>query len=333
MEYTEHIINQVRSIVSPVYLVGGSVRDLLLKKTPNDFDFNTPLSPDEIEAAAKKAGRHVYAIGKKFGTIGFKVEDMNGAFQKVEVTTFRSEKYEPGNRKPQVEFVSDLRDDLSRRDFTINAIAYDTDYIDPFGGRMDIMARKIKSVGKATDRFKEDPLRMLRAARFAAQLGFTVDPNMIGFIRKLSSSISTISRERWVQELDKLLVSDNPMKGLEVIYDGYMLRYMLPEVRLAYIHSRMRDALSDRLDNSPKDADIRWGILLWDIGKPVIMSFDIMAEEYGRWPQEEIIGLELARGICLRLKFSNERMAVIEDMFKNKKRWEQKYEKDTSHNL
>lgn len=325
MDYTKYIIKQVTDIVGEVYLVGGSVRDLLLKRTPHDFDFATPILPDEVEARIQAAGRHAYTIGKKFGTLGFKIKDENGVYQYVEVTTFRSEQYHPGNRKPDVQFVSELDSDLARRDFTMNAIALSEDYHDPFGGQIDILEEKIKAVGKSSDRFKEDPLRMLRAPRFAAQLGFEVDPNMIGFIRKMAPTIVTISRERWVQEMDKLLLSPYPIIGLGIMYQTGLLKYMLPEVHRIYGVPFCVTRLGDALTNAEDDADIRWALLFIDIGKAVIATEDIMSEWYTRFPHEELIGLELARGIGTRLKFSNKRIAVIEDMFKNKQGWEKKY--------
>ena len=136
------MLEDVKKVVNPIYMVGGSVRDKLMGRKPNDYDFATPLTPDEIEDAVREYGRRPYLAGKKFGTIGFK---MNG--QIVEVTTFRSEKYQPGCRKPNVEYVQDIIADLSRRDFTINAIALrDNKYIDPFGGRVDILKKLIQAL-------------------------------------------------------------------------------------------------------------------------------------------------------------------------------------------
>lgn len=311
----QNIISEVRKIVEPVFLVGGSVRDMLLSRTPKDYDFATPLDPDEVERRVEAAGRHVYAIGKKFGTIGFKVMDGKTPYY-VEVTTYRKEQYEPGNRKPVVEFVDDLKEDLSRRDFTINAIAYDGEnYIDPFGGRIDLLERKIKAVGRAKDRFKEDPLRMLRAARFSAQLGFDIDPNMVGIARRMSRSIYTVSRERWVQEMDKMLLSDQPGRGLDALADMYLMRYMLPEVHLAHYekgytvnypmgsNTPMNSFIADRITKADKDADIRWAWLLANIGRPFVDMHNEGAVKD--------VSNELAAGIAARLKFSNARTEAV----------------------
>lgn len=304
----QQVIVKVKEIVEPVYLVGGSVRDILLNKTPKDYDFCTPLSPDDVEAQVKAAGRHVYAVGKRFGTIGFKVMDGTTPYY-VEVTTYRSEQYEPGNRKPSVVFVSDLQEDLSRRDFTMNAIAYDGgEYIDPFGGRIDILERKIKPVGKAKDRFKEDPLRMLRAARFSAQLDFEIDPNMIGITRRMARTIYTVSRERWVQEMDKLLMAEACQRGLDALAQSYLLRYMLPEVQLAYIErvymEPVRDNIVEAIKTAPADADVRWAMLLAGVGMP----FATDPTNNGMARQ---VGAEIVKGIAARLKFSNDRTELV----------------------
>jgi poly(A) polymerase len=318
----QDIILEVRKIVGQVYLVGGSVRDILLDREPKDYDFTTPLTPDEVEERVLAAGRHVYAIGKKYGTIGFKVMDGATPYY-VEVTTYRSEQYEPGNRKPAVVFVDDLKEDLSRRDFTMNAIAYDGEqFIDPFGGRLDILARKIKAVGKAKDRFKEDPLRMLRAARFSAQLGFDIDPNMIGFIRASARTIYTVSRERWVQELDKLLVGPYAGRGLHALYDSYLLRYMLPEVNLLAEKDprEWEDTIAGivQLNSFPgfgtkefggkDDIDRQWAGLLYSVGVP--FQSDERIAKGGKAAAKDI-SKELAAGIALRLKFSNDRTAEV----------------------
>lgn len=321
MDRAEFIIEQVQKVAGcKCYLVGGSVRDMLLGREPKDYDFATSCLPSAVESNVKKHGRRVYAIGKKYGTIGFKVQDETGKFQYVEVTTFRAEQYEPGSRKPEVQFVTELQDDLSRRDFTINAIAFENDYIDPFGGRLDILEKKIKAVGEATDRFKEDPLRMLRAARFAAQLDFEIDPNMIGKIRKMSDKILTISRERWVQEMDKLLLAPHWEKGIIVLHQTYLMKYMLPELELLYGSARaireLIEGMTKEQLSSEATADSMWAEMLSHSGKGFVAVNDIQDEEYGVFKNHEKIALEVARGIGLRLKFSNDRMAAIETKIK-----------------
>jgi tRNA nucleotidyltransferase/poly(A) polymerase len=311
------IYEAVAAIISPVYLVGGSVRDVLLEREPKDYDFTTSLPPDEIEARIKAAGRHCNPRGKRFGTLGFKVAGNDGKFVEVEVTTFRKEKYAIGSRKPDVQFIDNLHDDLARRDFTINAIAYDgKDYIDPFGGRLHILSKDIKSVGEATDRFKEDPLRMLRAARLAAQLEFLVDPNMIGKIRKMADKILDISRERWVQELDKLLVQENPELGLDMLRTSHLLKYMLPEINL--LDTSAYEAMIEEIKATPKEADERWAAMLAHSGKGFTYVSDVSDENYGRYKGNEKIAVEVARGMGSRLKSSNKRMDLIADRLGDK---------------
>lgn len=295
-----------------VYSVGGCVRDTLLGHTPKDYDFCTQLDPDKIEALIKKAGRRAYLTGKRWGTLGFKVE-VDGKWHFIEVTTFRKEQYQPGSRKPEVEFVSDLKEDLSRRDFTVNAIAYDgKTYIDPFSGRIDLLAKKIKAVGKSKDRFREDPLRMLRAARFAAQLGFEVDPNMIGITRQMSPLILGISRERWVNELDKLLVCESFEEGLLVLQQSYLMKYIIPEL---WLHFKSPQFMSDtfkQIKQCDKNPDERWAALLSDVGKVFVANYENAIDDYASmFNGHRPIGKEIATGICLRLKFSNQRKEIV----------------------
>lgn len=314
MNLKDAIYMEVASILGPdVYLVGGSVRDLVLGKEPKDYDFCAPYSPDDMEVRVRATGKRVYVAGKRFGTIGFK---SNG--QIVEVTTFRTERYDHKSRKPEVEFVSDINQDLGRRDFTINAMAMRGDrLIDPFGGRIDILARKIKPVGDGTERIKEDPLRMLRAARFAAQLDFEVDPHFIGLMRKHAQKIMQVSRERWVQELDKLLVSEHPEKGLQVLADSYLLKFMFPELWLQigydqnspYHELTLWEHTLSTVHLAPNDVDLRWAALLHDIGKPFVRTDN--HHGYSNYIMHDIVGSYIAEGVAARLKWSNQRRETV----------------------
>lgn len=314
----EELINKVREIIQPVYMVGGSVRDSILGKRPKDYDFATPLLPDEIEERVKAAAKKAYLTGKRFGTIGFKID---GEF--VEVTTFRAETYENNSRKPLVEFEQSIDRDLSRRDFTINAIALKGDpknpkYVDPFGGRLDILEKKIKPVGNGTSRIKEDPLRMLRAARFAAQLGFEVDPNFIGTMRKHAQKIVWVSRERWVAEIDKLLMSEYPEKGLRVLADSYVLKFILPElwIQIGYDQNSPYHELTlwehtiETVRQAPADVDLRWAALLHDIGKPFVRT---NKSDRSNYIMHDVVGSYIAEGIAARLKWSNDRRKLVVD--------------------
>lgn len=294
---------------APVNLVGGSVRDIILGDEPKDWDYCTPLDPDEIEAKIRESKRRPYLIGKRFGTVGFKVK-VDDDWQYIEVTTYRTEKYDGISRKPQVDFTDDLMLDLSRRDFTINAIVLQDDgtYFDPHGGRLDILAKKIKAVGKGKDRIQEDPLRMLRAARFAARLGFDIDPNFIGVMRQNADTILRVSKERWVMELDKLLESPFATKGLEVLLQTDVLKYILPEVWLSFQDPICKENTYKQIEKMNLDSefllDDKWGVLTYYIGFPYTKQ---ESKDKITFPGNREVRKELSIGLCSRLKFSNTR--------------------------
>lgn len=329
MEQAQQIQAEIDKVFegNPVNLVGGSVRDIVLGRTPKDWDYCTPLSPDEIEAFIRKAKRKPYLIGKRFGTIGFKVpvgvgntspsttiksngEVVNKTIQKleyiyIEVTTYRSEVYTAKSRKPEVEFITDLDTDLSRRDFTINSMVLKgDDFYDPHGGRLDILKKQIKTVGLPKDRIKEDPLRMLRAARFASQLDFDVDPNMIGKMRQLGYTIGIVSKERWVAELDKMLEGKNPVRGISVLMDSELMKYILPEVYMSFEDEEALQAVVRAFEDNDMDLNSKWATMLYFIGYPFAMK---VKKDKVTFPKHEHIKKELIEGICARLKFSNER--------------------------
>lgn len=304
-------------------------------RTPKDYDFTTVLTPDEVEAKVKEAGRRVYNIGngKKHGTVGFKVpyieyndygrpENAGGfapqwhsreAFEYVEVTTYRTETYDGTSRQPSVTFVTSLDEDLKRRDFTMNAMVLRTDgtIYDPFGGRLDIHAKQIKTVGQPKDRILEDPLRILRGARFAARYGFKIDPNFTGKARQLAERIFDVSVERWVQELDKLITSKYAYEGVEELHKMGILPRILPE-----IYSGDYDGF-DKLNN-PFDYDTAedrrewpeedsaWKFLLSKIHVPSDIKDGTKTRRY------------INGGICRRLKFGNDRTDFILDKYKRK---------------
>lgn len=317
MEKALAIQKQVMGILGTdeVYLVGGSVRDLVMGNKPKDYDFTTPMLPEEMEERVKAAGRKVYGIGKKFGTIGFKVpvpcppemecpmsEHM---FEYVEVTTFRSEVYTSKSRKPEVQFVTSLEEDLARRDFTMNAMVLRPDgtIYDPYGGKLDIHSKQIVTVGMPKDRIQEDPLRMLRAARFAARYNFRIDPNFVGKARQLADRIYDVSVERWVLELDKMLTSSDPCYGLLTLEQMGILVRILPEFdKVLKMYPDFEGLALFDTDEFRLDADLAWQELLGWSGLPHMVKPDDSRNKLTNY---------INGGICQRLKFSNERTNKI----------------------
>lgn len=316
----KHLFREIEAIISPVYLVGGSVRDLLLGVEPSDYDFTTPLLPDEIELAIRQAGKRPYLIGKTYGTIGFKLQGYL-----IEVTTFRTETYTAGSRRPVVTFINDLTYDLSRRDFTINAMALKSDgsLIDPFHGHADLQNILIRTVNKAYDRYNEDPLRMLRTARFATQLNGTIDAEAEIQATKKAHKILEISQERWVQELDKLLVSDHVEIGLGFLARTRLLHFMLPELAIQVGYNQ--DSPYHQLDlweHTMKTVrlvhpglNLRWAALLHDIGKPYVRL--INKHGYSNYTDHELVGAELVTKIGRYLRWSNARTTAIHDLVRH----------------
>lgn len=325
MEKALTIQKQVQEILGTdqVFLVGGSVRDLVMGNTPKDYDFCTAMLPEEMIEKVKAAGRRVYTIGERFGTIGFKVKvgfddkykkpdktfwgdldyynEAHSVYEYVEVTTFRSEVYTNKSRKPEVKFVPSLDEDLARRDFTMNAMVLRSDGTihDPYGGKLDIYKKQIVTVGLPKDRIIEDPLRILRAARFAARYGFTIDPNFIGKARQLADRIYDVSVERWCQELDNLLTADSPSHGLRALQDMKLLVRILPELFFDYETAVLPLTFS-------KDPDEAWKKLLNGTGSRVV------PKNYERLTKY------INTGVCARLKFSNKRTDLILDKHKQK---------------
>ena len=303
------LLSKVGKLVSPIFLVGGSVRDELLGKIPKDYDFATPLLPEKIESLIRSAGRKPYLTGKRFGTIGVKIDGML-----VEITTFRTEIYKEKSRKPDVEFVADLPSDLARRDFTINAIARDgINIYDYFNGQEDLKNKIIKCVGKANERFKEDPLRMLRVARFASQLGFSIEEDTEDMCKQLNYKILDISKERWVMELDKILTTDNPDIGLDFLMRTRLMNFILPEISLQFEFDQQNPNHSLSLWehtkkvvlNIPNDIELRWAALLHDIGKPFVKQKKV--ENHYNYHKHDMLGKEFVNKLALYLKWSNDR--------------------------
>ena len=291
-----------------LYLVGGSVRDALLHRPTHDLDLATDAHPPVIKrllAQARPDSR--YDVGEKFGTIGA----IFGEWV-VEITTYRSEKYAFASRKPAVTFGTSLEDDLSRRDFTINAIAQEPatgGMFDPFHGLHDLQRGLIRAVGEPAERFREDPLRMLRAVRFAAELGFRIDPATRAALELQAGALEHVSTERIAAEMTRLLVADQPALGLESLCDTGLVAYVMPELlplRSTGQDGRHKDVFGHTLkvvENVPATPILRWAALLHDIGKPRTKTVQDGKVHFFR---HEMVGARMARKILRRLRFDRD---------------------------
>ncbi|HEY5501911.1 MAG TPA: CCA tRNA nucleotidyltransferase, partial [Candidatus Anoxymicrobiaceae bacterium] len=212
-----------------LYLVGGWLRDRLRGGACKDVDMATDLAPTRVRKLVDDLGP-VYTIGEKFGTIGLRLDDYA-----MEITSFRSDTYTPGSRHPDVEPAGDIVQDLARRDFTINAMAMRIapepgPLVDPFDGAADLSRGRIRTPGAPGPTMAEDPLRMMRAVRFAAQLGFAIDADLLAVLSAQPEMLQDISQERRRDELEKILVSPHPDEGVSLLVDTGLMRFVVPEV-------------------------------------------------------------------------------------------------------
>ena len=308
-------------------LVGGPVRDALLGRLGNDLDFTTDAHPHETKKILKAWADNVWDTGIVFGTVAAKRGETT-----VEVTTYRTEKYEEDSRKPDVEFGLTIEGDLSRRDFTVNAMALELTtkepkFIDPFGGIDDLAKKILRTPASAQQSFTDDPLRMMRAARFASQLNFEIHPDVLHAMQTMTSRISIISAERIRDEFVKLLMSDNPRIGITILVDTGLATLVLPEIpklRLeidehhhhkdVYEHSItvLEQAISheDRLGGP--NLVIRLAALLHDIGKPKTRN---LIEGGGvSFHHHEVVGARLSKTRLKALRFDNETIDAVETL-------------------
>jgi poly(A) polymerase len=288
-----------------LYLVGGSVRGLLLGQPVTDLDFATDADPAATKIAGSSAGPDsIYTVGEKFGTVGF-------VFGRVlvEITTYREEFYPTPDRRPTVRHNTDITGDLSRRDFTVNAMAIDVHtgkMVDPFGGKQDLEQRLIRAVGDGVDRFREDPLRILRALRFIAQLDFSLDPPTLEAMGVKAPELERISRERIASELNRLLVAPAASRALSLAREALVLPYVLPEiVPMAEDtgEGRHKDIWAHTLrvvTQTPPRLAVRWAALLHDAAKPMTRSIDESGEVH--FFGHERLGAGIARRTLRRLK-------------------------------
>ncbi|GCE47867.1 poly(A) polymerase [Thermosporothrix hazakensis] len=302
-----------------LYMVGGTVRDVLLHRGKSaDADLATDARPEEIKRLVQPTNPSaVILVGERFGTV--RLHYGSGEhISIIEITTFRSERYNPESRKPEVCFGTSLEDDLLRRDFTINALACDPlngHIIDPFNGRRDLEDHILRAVGNEPDkRFDEDPLRLLRAVRFAAQLNFSIEPETWHSIKRQASKLQKISRERVRDEMNKLLLSTHPAKGIELLVESGLMEYIIPEaLELRGVSQQQQTRVPASKDvfahvvrvverSSPRLVT-RWSALLHDIAKPRTKTVeDNKVHFYGH----EDLGAHMAREILKRLHFDRD---------------------------
>jgi poly(A) polymerase len=298
-----------------LYLVGGIVRDLLLGRGRYDLDFATSAVPEvtrQAGQAAKPDG--VYAVGEAYGTVGFVFD---GALPDdppivAEITTYRSEVYPTEDRHPVVTHGVSLREDLARRDFTINALALDPrdgQLFDMFGGIADLQRRLIVAVGAPDERFNEDPLRVLRAARFAAQLDFAIASTTLDAMRAAGPQLARVSRERVAVELNRLLTSEAVGRGLDALHVADLLRHVLPEAQAmadddrdggTARHKDIWEHTAQVVAKTPPRLAVRWAALMHDAAKPQTRSVDEHGEVH--FFGHELLGAELAKRALRRLK-------------------------------
>jgi len=306
--YVENIIDRLEENGFSAYIVGGSVRDILIGKEPSDFDVTTDALPEEIEVIFKDYT--TLEVGKKFGTVVVVQEE--GI---VEVTTFRSDgEYLDGRRPERVFFSKNIFDDLSRRDFTINAMAYNknTGLIDYFNGMEDLEKKKIKAVGNPQERFEEDYLRIMRALRFATQLEFYIEEETYNSCKEYSEYIRDISIERIREEFFKIVLSKTPSYGINLMKDTGVLDVILPEITKA-IEFNQHNSHHDKdvfshtlcvLDKTSPILHLRLAALFHDIGKPYTLTID--EKGIGHFYEHDKLGAKMAKEILQRWKSSNE---------------------------
>jgi len=308
-----------------LHLVGGPVRDAMLGRSHHDLDFTTSARPDETEKLLRAWGDGgLWDMGRDFGTIGAR----RGEWV-VEVTTYRSESYDPASRNPTVAFGDDLAGDLGRRDFTVNAMAVSLPgraFEDPFGGIADLAHRILRTPGRPEDSFGDDPLRMLRAARFAAQLGFDVAPDVVAAMTDMAERIGIISAERVRDELVKLICAPYPRLGLTLLVETGLAALVLPELPALRLerdeHHRHKDVyehtltvleqaidLEPRLPGGGPDFVARFAALMHDVGKPKTRRF--VADGTVTFHHHDVVGAKITAKRMKALRFSREETEAV----------------------
>ena len=331
--FAEYICRTLRAAGYRAYFVGGCVRDILLHREPADYDVASNATPARVEQIFPNS----LMVGAKFGVVVVVQEpeashDDKDASATVEVATFRSDVgYSDGRHPDQVVYASSPRQDVQRRDFTINGLLLDpetNEVLDYVGGREDLREGIIRAIGRPEERFREDKLRMLRAVRFAARFGYAIEPETMRAIQKLAPEIGQVSAERLRDELTKLLTEGSARRGFELLDETHLLPNLLPQIARmkgvqqppqfhpegdVWIHTLlMLEGLPPR--TSPT---LAWGVLLHDVGKPPTFSPPSGPNGRIRFDRHVEVGTRMAEEICERLRFSNGDMAQIASLVAN----------------
>jgi poly(A) polymerase len=306
-----------------LHLVGGSVRDALLGRLGDDLDFATDAQPDRTLEIVRGWAEAIWETGREFGTIGVRRRGL-----RLEITTFRADVYDGVTRNPVVQYGTSLAEDLGRRDFAVNAMAVslpEHEFSDPFGGRDDLARRVLRTPGLPEVSFGDDPLRMLRAARFASQLGFRVDPPVVHAMRSMAGDLSRITAERIRDEFSKLMLGADPITGLRLLVDTGLAEVFLPEVpglRLAidehaqhkdvYEHTMIVVRNAIRFETDGPDLVLRLAALLHDIGKPATKAVGLDGRV--SFHHHEVVGAKLTRQRMRALRYPKETIADVSEL-------------------
>ena len=316
LEETRDVAARFEDAGHHLYLVGGVVRDAVLGRLQDhgDLDFTTDALPEQTEAVVAGWAEAVWTQGKRFGTIGLRAGGRN-----MEITTHRAEAYDSDSRKPSVVFADAVEADLSRRDFTVNAMALslpDLKLIDPFDGVTDLAAGRLRTPLSPEESFTDDPLRMLRAARFIAGYGLVPEPALVDAVVTMRSRLDIVSDERVRDELDKLMVVDKPGEGLWFLVHTGLAEEFLPELPALALEQdpihRHKDVLAHTIavvDNTSPDRLLRLAALFHDVGKPKTRSFG--ARGIVTFHHHEVVGARMTRDRMKALRYSADDVETV----------------------
>jgi poly(A) polymerase len=312
---TQELAARLRAEGYRCYMVGGSVRDAFLDRPLTDVDITTDARPDAVEAIVRPWADSVWLQGQRFGTVGCRKDG-----ETFEITTFRADVYRPESRKPEVEYANDIETDLSRRDFTVNAMALaldDPELVDPYGGLADLGAHQLRTPIAPQVSFEDDPLRMLRAARFTATLGMRPVPEVLEAIVGMRDRLEIVSAERIRDELSKLLLAEDPSEGLWLISRTKLSDEFLPELNAMQLEQdpihRHKDVLAHTIAVVAKTSPrlrLRLAALLHDIGKPKTRGFGPQGVTFHH---HEVVGARMARERLAALRFPHD---VVDEVTK-----------------